>query len=77
MQGKKPKPTGSYNVKGKRSFPGKNPPLSVGVRGDHVLKYMNDADLIFAVGQAYLQDVSDTVYQTPRTKKIIQCNIDE
>ena len=63
-------------LKAKGAFP-ENHPLSVGVRGDHVLKYMNEADLIFAVGASispgrFGHGIPDAVNKT-----IIQCNIDE
>jgi len=63
-------------LKAKGVFP-ENHPLSVGTRGDHVVKYIEDADLIFAVGASispgrFGHGIPDGV-----NKKIIQCNIDE
>ncbi|HIF72300.1 MAG TPA: hypothetical protein EYQ61_07090 [Dehalococcoidia bacterium] len=63
-------------LKAKGAFP-ENHPLSVGTRGDHVVKYLTDADLIFAIGASispgrFGHGIPDAV-----SKKIIQCNIDE
>ena len=63
-------------LKAKGAFP-ENHPLSVGVRGDHVLKYMNDADLIFAVGASISPGRFGHGIPDATSKKIIQCNIDE
>ena len=63
-------------LKAKGAFP-ENHPLSVGVRGDHVLKYMNDADLIFAVGASISPGRFGHGIPDATNKKIIQCNIDE
>ncbi len=64
------------SLKAKGAFP-ENHPLSVGVRGDHVLKFMNDADVVLAIGASispgrFGHGIPDAV-----NKKIIQCNIDE
>jgi acetolactate synthase-1/2/3 large subunit len=63
-------------LKAKGAFP-ENHPLSVGVRGDHVLKYMNDADLIFAIGASISPGRFGHGIPDATNKKIIQCNIDE
>ncbi len=63
-------------LKAKGVFP-ENHPLSVGVRGDHVLKFMNDADLVFAVGASISPGRFGHGIPDATNKKIIQCNIDE
>jgi thiamine pyrophosphate-dependent acetolactate synthase large subunit-like protein len=63
-------------LKAKGAFP-ENHPLSVGVRGDHVLKFMNDADLVFAVGASISPGRFGHGIPDAANKKIIQCNIDE
>jgi thiamine pyrophosphate-dependent acetolactate synthase large subunit-like protein len=63
-------------LKAKGAFP-ENHPLSVGVRGDHVVKYLNDADLIFAVGASLSPGRFGHGVPDPTNKTIIQCNIDE
>jgi thiamine pyrophosphate-dependent acetolactate synthase large subunit-like protein len=63
-------------LKAKGAFP-ENHPLSVGTRGDHVVKYLNDADLIFAVGASISPGRFGHGIPNATSKKIIQCNIDE
>ena len=63
-------------LKAKGAFP-ENHPLSVGVRGDHVVKYMNEADVIFAVGASLSPGRFGHGVPDATNKKIIQCNIDE
>lgn len=63
-------------LKAKGVFP-ENHPLSVGVRGDHVLKFMNEADLVFAVGASISPGRFGHGIPDATNKKIIQCNIDE
>jgi acetolactate synthase-1/2/3 large subunit len=63
-------------LKAKGAFP-EDHPLSVGVRGDHVLKFMNDADLVFAVGASISPGRFGHGVPDATNKKIIQCNIDE
>ncbi|HCI86998.1 MAG TPA: hypothetical protein DHV68_09150 [Dehalococcoidia bacterium] len=63
-------------LKAKGVFP-ENHPLSIGVRGDHVLKFMNDADLVFAVGASISPGRFGHGIPDATNKKIIQCNIDE
>ena len=63
-------------LKAKGAFP-ENHPLSVGVRGDHVLKFMNEADLVFAVGASISPGRFGHGIPDANKKKIIQCNIDE
>jgi thiamine pyrophosphate-dependent acetolactate synthase large subunit-like protein len=63
-------------LKAKGVFP-ENHPLSVGVRGDHVLKYMNEADLIFAVGASLSPGRFGHGVPDSTNKTIVQCNIDE
>ncbi|MBT4125016.1 MAG: hypothetical protein HOJ22_04365 [Chloroflexi bacterium] len=63
-------------LKAKGAFP-ENHPLSVGTRGDHVLKFMNDADLVFAVGASISPGRFGHGIPDAANKKIIQCNIDE
>jgi acetolactate synthase-1/2/3 large subunit len=63
-------------LKAKGAFP-ENHPLSVGVRGDHVLKFMNEADLVFAVGASISPGRFGHGIPDATNKKIIQCNIDE
>jgi thiamine pyrophosphate-dependent acetolactate synthase large subunit-like protein len=63
-------------LKAKGAFP-ENHPLSVGTRGDHVVKYLTDADLIFAVGASISPGRFGHGIPGAVDKKIIQCNIDE
>jgi thiamine pyrophosphate-dependent acetolactate synthase large subunit-like protein len=63
-------------LKAKGAFP-ENHPLSVGTRGDHVVKFMNDADLVFAVGASISPGRFGHGIPDAANKKIIQCNIDE
>ena len=63
-------------LKAKGAFP-ENHPLSVGTRGDHVVKFMNDADLVFAVGASISPGRFGHGIPDAAHKKIIQCNIDE
>jgi thiamine pyrophosphate-dependent acetolactate synthase large subunit-like protein len=63
-------------LKAKGAFP-ENHPLSVGTRGDHVVKYLTDADLIFAVGASISPGRFGHGIPNATSKKIIQCNIDE
>ncbi len=63
-------------LKAKGAFP-ENHPLSVGVRGDHVVQYLNEADLIFAVGASLSAGRFGHGVPDPTNKTIIQCNIDE
>jgi acetolactate synthase-1/2/3 large subunit len=63
-------------LKAKGAFP-ENHPLSVGTRGDHVVKYMTEADLIFAVGASLSPGRFGHGVPDPTNKTIIQCNIDE
>ena len=63
-------------LKAKGVFP-ENHPLSVGVRGDHVVKYLKEADLIFAIGSSLSPGRFGHGVPDPINKTIIQCNIDE
>ena len=63
-------------LKAKGAFP-ENHPLSVGVRGDHVVKYLNEADLIFAVGASLSPGRFGHGVPDAANKTIVQCNIDE
>lgn len=63
-------------LKGKGAFP-EDHPLSVGVRGDHVVDYLNDADLIFAIGASLSPGRFGHGVPDPTNKTIVQCNIDE
>lgn len=63
-------------LKAKGVFP-EDHPLSVGVRGDHVLHYMNEADLVFSVGASISPGRFGHGIPDATNKKIIQCNIDE
>ena len=62
-------------LKAKGAFP-ENHPLSVGTRGDHVVKFMEDADLIFAIGASISPGRFGHGIPDATNKKIIQCNID-
>ena len=63
-------------LKAKGAFP-ENHRLSVGVRGDHVVKYLNEADLIFAIGASLSPGRFGHGVPDAANKTIIQCNIDE
>ena len=63
-------------LKAKGAFP-ENHPLSVGVRGDHVVKYMNEADVIFAIGASLSPGRFGHGVPDATNKMIVQCNIDE
>ncbi len=63
-------------LKAKGAFP-ENHSLSVGVRGDHVVKYMNEADLVFAIGASLSPGRFGHGVPDATNKTIIQCNIDE
>lgn len=63
-------------LKAKGVFP-ENHPLSVGVRGDHVLKFMDEADVVLAVGASISPGRFGHGIPDATNKKIIQCNIDE
>ena len=63
-------------LKAKGVFP-ENHPLSVGTRGDHVVKYIEEADLIFAIGASISPGRFGHGIPDGANKKIIQCNIDE
>jgi thiamine pyrophosphate-dependent acetolactate synthase large subunit-like protein len=63
-------------LKAKGAFP-ENHPLSVGVRGDHVVKYMNEADVIFAIGASLSPGRFGHGVPDATNKTIVQCNIDE
>lgn len=63
-------------LKAKGVFP-EDHPLSVGVRGDHVVKYMNEADLIFSVGASLSPGRFGHGVPDSTNKTIVQCNIDE
>ncbi|MDP6668073.1 MAG: thiamine pyrophosphate-binding protein, partial [Dehalococcoidia bacterium] len=63
-------------LKAKGVFP-ENHPLSVGVRGDHVVKFMEEADLVFAVGASLSPGRFGHGVPDATSKTIVQCNIDE
>ena len=63
-------------LKAKGVFP-ENHPLSVGMRGDHVLKYLNEADLVFAIGASISPGRFGHGIPDATNKTIIQCNVDE
>ncbi|MDA1279191.1 MAG: thiamine pyrophosphate-binding protein [Chloroflexi bacterium] len=63
-------------LKAKGAFP-ENHPLSVGVRGDHVVKYMEESDVFIAVGASLSPGRFGHGVPGSVNKTIIQCNIDE
>lgn len=63
-------------LKAKGVFP-ENHPLSVGVRGDHVVDYLKNADLIFAIGASISPGRFGHGIPDATSKTIVQCNIDE
>ena len=63
-------------LKAKGAFP-ENHPLFVGVRGDHVSRYLNDSDLILAVGSSLSPGRFSHAIPNATRKTIIQCNVDE
>ncbi len=63
-------------LKGKGVFP-ESHPLFVGVRGDHVTKYLTDSDLIFAVGSSLSPGRFSHGIPNAVGKTIVHCNINE
>ena len=63
-------------LKGKGVFP-ESHPLFVGVRGDHVTKYLTDSDLIFAVGSRLSPGRFSHGIPNAVGKTIVHCNINE
>jgi len=61
---------------GKSAFP-EDHPLSIGfVRGDPVIHFLEEADMIFSIGSGLNQNTT-MAPKIPPGKKIIQCTIDE
>ena len=63
-------------LKGKGVFP-ESHPLFVGVRGDHVTKYLTDSDVIFAVGSSLSPGRFSHGIPNAVGKTIVHCNINE
>lgn len=63
-------------LKAKGAFP-ENHPLFVGVRGDHVEKYLVKSDLVLAVGTSLSPGRFSHAIPNAANKTIIHCNVDE
>lgn len=63
-------------LKAKGVFP-ENHPLSVGVRGDHTAKFIEECDLILAIGTSLSPGRFSHSIPNATKKKIIQCNLNE
>ena len=63
-------------LKGKGAFP-ENHPLFVGVRGDQVTSYLNNSDLIFAVGTSLSPGRFSHRIPNAVNKTIIHCDVDD
>lgn len=63
-------------LKAKGAFP-ENHPLFVGVRGDHVTHYLNQSDLVLAIGSSLSPGRFSHGIPGATQKTIIHCNIDE
>ena len=63
-------------LKAKGVFP-ENHPLSVGVRGDHTAKFIEESDLILAIGTSLSPGRFSHSIPNATKKKIIQCNLNE
>jgi len=63
-------------LKGMGVFP-ENHPLFVGVRGEHVTQYLNDSDVIFAIGSSLSPGRFSHGIPGAIGKKIVHCTIDE
>ncbi len=63
-------------LKAKGAFP-ENHELSVGVRGDHVVKYLEEADLVFALGASLSPGRFGNGIPGAVDKTIVRCSVDE
>ncbi len=63
-------------LKGMGAFPADHP-LFVGVRGGQVTNYLNNSDLILAVGSSLSPGRFSHGIPNPASKTIIHCNVDE
>jgi thiamine pyrophosphate-dependent acetolactate synthase large subunit-like protein len=63
-------------LKAKGAFP-ENHPLFVGVRGDHVVDYLTNCDLILAVGTSLSPGRFSHAIPNAAAKTIIHCNVDD
>ena len=63
-------------LKGKGVFP-ESHPLFVGVRGDHVTKYLTESDVIFAVGSSLSPGRFSHGIPNAVSKTFVHCNINE
>src|SRR5215471_379325 len=63
-------------LKAKGAFP-ENHPLFVGVRGDQVAHYLNQSDLILAIGSSLSPGRFSHAIPDAAKKTIIHCNVDE
>lgn len=63
-------------LKAKGAFP-EDHPLFVGVRGDHVSKYLKECDLVLAVGSSLSPGRFSHAIPDAVNKTIIHCNVDE
>ena len=63
-------------LKGKSAFP-ENHPLSVGVRGELANHFLQECDLIFAIGASLFPSPFSQAMPNATQKTIVQCNGDE
>lgn len=63
-------------LKGKSAFP-ENHPLSVGVRGELAEAFLNECDLLFAIGSSLSPGRFSHAIPSAAHKTIVQCTIDE
>src|SRR5262245_43143093 len=62
-------------LKAKGAFP-ENHPLSVGVRGSMAEHFLNEADVLFAVGSSLFPNRFSHAIPAAEKKTIVQCNVD-
>ncbi|MBI4333476.1 MAG: hypothetical protein HY673_19600 [Chloroflexi bacterium] len=63
-------------LKGKSAFP-ENHPLSVGVRGELAEHFLQNCDLLFAIGSSLSPDRFSHAIPNARNKTIVQCTVNE
>lgn len=62
-------------LKGKSAFP-ENHALSLGIRGEPVDYFLNNADLVFAIGTSMSSNRFSHIIRNAKNKTFIQCTID-
>jgi acetolactate synthase-1/2/3 large subunit len=63
-------------LKAKSAFP-ENHPLSIGVRGELAVDFLNRCDLVFAIGSSLSRGHFRHAIPNARDKVVVQCTIDE